>query len=112
MIGFNPTPELRKLLTHHHGKHQSIHIQTKLKLQIKRKTHNKTSLLRIFGSKQLPFESKTLRLLTTNENQLFIVKPKSPIIQALNSTPLNLTMKVLIYSLKEILKDKLYLWKI
>ena len=39
MIRFNPTPELMELLTHHHKRHKSIHIQANNQLQIKKQTH-------------------------------------------------------------------------
>ena len=40
MIGFNPTPELKELLTHHHATHQSNHHINQLKTQITRKLTN------------------------------------------------------------------------
>ena len=41
MIGFNPTPELKGLLTHHHAKQQSKHHMNQLKTQITRKLTNR-----------------------------------------------------------------------
>ena len=58
MIGFNPTPELMELLTHHHKTHKSIHLHTKHKLQIKSKTHEITNWSQI-SSRNHPLRVET-----------------------------------------------------
>ena len=67
MIGFNPTPELRELLTHHHRRHKSNHIHTKLKLQIKSKLTQKRHC-RYFSSRNCSLRVETTASPLNSEN--------------------------------------------
>ena len=89
MIGFNPTPELMELLTHHHKRHKSIHLQANNQLQIKSKTHEITNWSQI-SSRNPHFESKSLRLLPQNETSSFLFLGTS---NPQASTPHNLTLR-------------------
>ena len=63
MIGFNPTPELRELLTHHHKRHKNIHIQPNNQLQIKKQTHE------ILHWSQISSRNAPLRVETATANE-------------------------------------------
>ena len=76
MIGFNPTPELKKLLTHHHNKHQSIHIQAKTQNPNHKKTHEILHCLQI-SSRNNSLRVEITTLLLTNENLKLLLKTKS-----------------------------------
>ena len=106
MIGFNPTPELKELLTHHHNKHKNIHIQPRTQLQIKRKTHEITHCHQI-SSRHNYFESKPLSAdyYERNPNFLFLGTSTPQV-----STPNNLTLRSYLQP-KRNNKDKIYLWK-
>ena len=73
MIGFNPTPELKELLTHHHKTHKSIHIQAKTQLQIKIKTHEILHWSQI-SSRNAPLRVETATAKETTKPTLVLCK--------------------------------------